>query len=147
MPIQQHIEELEITSKKPEIPDEGLRLLIIDDEVNVLEILSRSLVNRGYAVDTAKSGLEGLAKVAEIPYDLIICDVSMPGMSGIKFYQEIEKSKKEFTGKIIFTTGDVINGKTDTFIKETQCALLQKPFEIEDLLKTISEQIEETKGL
>ena len=58
------------------------RILVVDDTPMNVKLLHDLLEARGYAVETAGSGEEGLAKVAELHPDLVLLDVMMPGMSG-----------------------------------------------------------------
>ena len=60
------------------------RILMVDDEINSLKVLSSALRNSGYEVDTARSGEEGYATFIRGQYHLIISDHKMPGMSGEK---------------------------------------------------------------
>lgn len=67
------------------------RILIIDDEPEMQDILKQLLQDEGYAVDTALSGEEGVEKLVEISFDLVICDIMMPGMDGIKALEKIKQ--------------------------------------------------------
>lgn len=117
------------------------RLLIVDDEVNVLEILQRLLSRNGYSVDGAGNGLDGLILLENKRYDLIVCDISMPGMGGIQFFQEVNQRDPALAQRIIFTTGDLINKENEEFFAQTGCIPLQKPFEMDALLHIISETL------
>ena len=61
------------------------RLLIVDDEANMRHMLSLLLGRSGYTVDTASDGRDGLAKIAEVQYDVVLCDIKMPVMDGMAF--------------------------------------------------------------
>lgn len=58
------------------------RILIIDDEKQILNMLAQALGRKGVLVDTARSGQRGLEKIHAFPYDLVITDIKMPGISG-----------------------------------------------------------------
>ncbi len=119
------------------------RLLIVEDEQNVLEILQRLLSRNGYDIDGAENGLDGLIYLENQRYDLIVCDISMPGMGGIQFYQEVTRRDPVLAKKIIFTTGDLINKENEEFFVQTGCVLLQKPFNMDTLLQNVSELLRE----
>lgn len=123
---------------KERAPEKTYRLLILDDEENVLEILQRLLSRNGYYVDGAENGLDGLIYLENQHYDLIVCDISMPGMGGIQFYQEVKQRDPALAERIIFTTGDLINKTNEEFFAQTGCTLLQKPFEMDKLLQIVS---------
>ncbi len=60
----------------------GVRLLVVDDEPDLVEAVARGLRREGYAVDTARDGADALDKVALTPYDLVCLDLTMPGIDG-----------------------------------------------------------------
>lgn len=79
---------------------EGKKILIVDDEPDILEILSYNLRKEGYQVETANNGEEGLKKAGEILPDLIILDIMMPQMDGVEVCRNL-RSKREFDGTLI----------------------------------------------
>lgn len=62
----------------------GMRLLVVDDEVELAEAVARGLRREGYAVDVALDGDDALEKAALVPYDLICLDLTMPGIDGLE---------------------------------------------------------------
>ncbi len=113
------------------------RILIIDDEPNVQDVLAKSLASRGYSIQTAGDGEQGLAQLAKSPFDIILCDFRMPNFSGMDFYRRIQSEKPHLARKIIFITGDTANLATRRFIEENDLTILEKPFELPDLLQVI----------
>jgi PAS domain S-box-containing protein len=113
------------------------RVLILDDEPNVQDVLAKTLTSRGYMVDTSGNGEDGLARLAKTEYDVILCDFRMPGFSGMDFYRRIQSEKPHLASKIIFITGDTANLATRRFIEENDLTILEKPFELPDLLQAI----------
>jgi two-component system NtrC family sensor kinase len=113
------------------------RILIIDDEPNVQDVLAKSLASRGYSIQTAGDGEQGLAHLAKSPFDIILCDFRMPNFSGMDFYRRIQSEKPHLARKIIFITGDTANLSTRRFIEENDLTILEKPFELPDLLQVI----------
>jgi len=61
-----------------------MRILVVDDEADLVEALARGLRREGYAVDTALDGDEALAKASYTPYDLVCLDLTMPGLDGLE---------------------------------------------------------------
>ena len=116
-------------------------ILIIEDEVSVLEVLQRALMRKGYLVEGTRNGWEGLKYLETQNFDVILCDLHMPGMSGIEFYHEIEKKKPAMVNRLIFTTGDTVSPASQKFLKLTGAALLSKPFELEKLLAVIQQKV------
>jgi PAS domain S-box-containing protein len=113
------------------------RILIVDDEPNVQDVLAKSLTGRGYTVETAGSGEEGLARLVKSEFDVILCDFRMPGFSGMDFYRRIQSQSPALARRIIFITGDTANLATRRFIEENDLTILEKPFELPDLLQVI----------
>jgi len=70
------------------------KILIIDDEKEMLDLLSGFLSQRGYAVATASDGEEGLKKFDTEKPDLVICDIKMPRKDGFQFLKEVRVSRK-----------------------------------------------------
>ena len=60
-----------------------MRILLVDDEADLVDAIARGLRRNGYAVDMALNGEEALAKASWIPYDLICLDITMPGMDDV----------------------------------------------------------------
>ncbi len=71
-----------------------MRLLIVEDEPDMLDTLAEAMRGEGYAVDEAADGDEGLFKALEIDYDLIICDVMMPVHDGFELLRRVRRVKK-----------------------------------------------------
>jgi two-component system OmpR family response regulator len=82
-----------------------MRLLIVDDEENLLASLKRGLAAEGFAVDTATTGTEGLELARRTPYDCIILDIMLPGVNGFKFTQ-ILREERNWTPILMLTAKD-----------------------------------------
>lgn len=78
------------------------KILLIDDEMDILEILSYNLEKEGYNIYTATNGKEGIVKAKEILPDLILLDVMMPEKDGIETCQELRKIKELQKTLIVF---------------------------------------------
>ncbi len=124
-------------------PVNAARLLVIDDEVSVLEVVRRALQRQGCAVDTASNGTAGLAQISETSYDLILCDIRMPGMSGPDFYRQVAAREPQLAKRIIFTSGDTLSKTSRRFLEESNAPLLAKPFELDDLIGSVNSALAE----
>jgi two-component system, OmpR family, alkaline phosphatase synthesis response regulator PhoP len=78
-------------------------ILVVDDEKDIIELLSYNLTKEGFVVITARNGKEALEKVKQKP-DLIILDVMMPDLNGLQVVQELKKDKKTATIPVIMLT-------------------------------------------
>jgi two-component system alkaline phosphatase synthesis response regulator PhoP len=83
---------------------EPYKILLVDDEPDILEFLGYNLQKEGYEVHTCTNGKEGLAKAKEILPQLIILDVMMPEMDGIETCREIRQDKEMNNTLVIFLT-------------------------------------------
>lgn len=107
------------------------KLLIVDDDADIRQLLSDSLANRGYEVTTAETGEQGLATAMVTHPDLIILDVEMPGMDGIQTCQEIRKH--------LFTPVIFLSVRSETTDRVLGLGVggdnyLTKPFQIPELI-------------
>jgi len=75
----------------------GMRILVVDDEVELAEAVARGLRREGYAVDLAFDGPEALAKAELTPYDLVCLDLTMPGMDGLEVCQRLRDNPPDDT--------------------------------------------------
>lgn len=78
------------------------KILLIDDEPDILELLSYNLTKEGYLVETAKNGVEGIEKAKELIPDMILLDVMMPEKDGIETCQDLRNIKELEKTLIIF---------------------------------------------
>jgi CheY-like chemotaxis protein len=107
------------------------RLLIVDDDENLREALSAVLSERGRVVDTARDGIEAVAMIGENQYDLILSDLSMPGLDGPAFYDAVRSIDPGTTPRVIFMTGHADGGRYADFLKGTTEPMLEKPFKMD----------------
>jgi DNA-binding NtrC family response regulator len=124
---------------KPSAPAaQARRLLLIDDDFNLL--LALAVIFRlqlpSVTVSTAVSGPIGLHRVQQEQYDLIVCDVRMPGMDGLTFLQEVKKLP--FHPPVVLISGQ---GDPEIVARAQQhgaVAFIQKPFDRDQFLTTVA---------
>jgi len=116
------------------------RVLIIDDEPSIRAALRRFFMRRGWQVDEAPDGAEGLAVLlaAKADFAVVISDLKMPGCSGVELHDHIAAVAPELLERIIFSTGDVASKDAAEFVQRTRCTVLQKPFELRALEGIVS---------
>ncbi|MBP3820745.1 response regulator transcription factor [bacterium] len=111
------------------------RILIVDDDDDIRELLEFDVRSSGYFVDTAKDGLEGLNKALNNTYDLILLDVMMPKMNGFDVCKNIRNAKLSIP-ILMLTAKGTIEDKTSGF----DCGAddyLVKPFDVQEVLLRI----------
>ena len=114
----------------------GLRVLLVEDEPALAVAVSEALADAGFTVDRACDGEEGLTRLTEARYDLIVCDLKMPRIDGMQFYRAMAAATPALARRVIFVTGDVAGTDAERFLEETGCRWLSKPFRLGDLLRS-----------
>lgn len=108
-----------------------MRILIVEDEPDLLAALERMLRDEGYAVDTAGDGQEGLFKAESWGYDALILDLMLPGMDGWTLLRRLRQSKQ--VPVLILTARDAIGDRVHGLDLGADDYLI-KPFEREEML-------------
>ncbi len=104
-------------------------ILIIDDEIAILDLLTTSLTKNGFAVDVAENGEKGIKKIESRSYSLIFTDIKMPGLSGAQVVDYLKYVQKNMTPVV------GMSGTPWQLNKSEFDAVLAKPFSIKDFLK------------
>ncbi len=110
-------------------------ILLIDDEEIMREVISRLLSREGYAVQTAPTADEGLAKLRDEPFDLVLLDLMLPGKSGLQALEEILEFDPDIVVVMISAYASVENAVQAT--KAGAFDFVTKPFKNEELLHLI----------
>jgi two-component system NtrC family sensor kinase len=113
----------------------GARVLVVEDEPALAVAVAEALSDAGFVVDRAGDGEEGLSRLAEQSYELIVCDLKMPRIDGVQFYRAMAAATPALARRVIFVTGDVAGTDAERFLAETGCRWLSKPFRLGDLLR------------
>lgn len=113
------------------------KILVIDDEENIRELLSRELNKKGYFVETARDGLDGLRKAMEHYYDLVITDIRMPNVGGLDCLQILKKVNPDIFFMII--TGFPVEENLKEILERDSYPCVKKPFDLPCFLETIDE--------
>ena len=123
------------------MPDE--RILVADDETDVLNMCLRALALEGYQVCGAHNGLEAVEMVRERKFDLLLTDIKMPGMTGLQAFQSIRRHDPDIVGVAI--TG---YGAVDTAIQALKLGMadfLLKPFSLDELSAAIARALKKQR--
>jgi CheY-like chemotaxis protein len=118
------------------------KILVVEDEPAICQVCLRTLTAEGYEVDIAVNGAIAQDMLAEKDYDLCLIDLRTPIMNGKELYQHILDEHPGFTGKIIFTTGDVLDEKLASLLNGSKRPYLPKPFTPEELRSIVKEALE-----
>ena len=121
------------------------RILVADDDVDFLSAIRAVLEFGGFRVDTAENGEKALKEVKRRKYDLLVLDVVMPKVDGVKLFQMVRKSKKYNDVPVIFVSGHAIWTELDDVKKELVKraeGYIQKPFKTKAFLETVRKLLE-----
>ena len=121
-------------------------VLLLEDDGPYATILKEYLEAFNYSVTVVRDGVQGLKKVMERDFDLVICDLLMPNLPGDMFYMAVAKVKPHLSSRFIFITGHQNDPNVAQFIRETKALALYKPFEMHVLLETIAATFKGSRG-
>ena len=121
---------------------EGKRLLIVDDEVDILDLLGDVLTSEGYAVDTAPSAEAALELIHANIYDAAILDFNLPDMDGVMLHRQIRQKDPELAKRSVFMSGLVQSDTNLGYYAAQGAGFLSKPFDIEDVLVAVRNLID-----
>lgn len=117
------------------------RVLVIDDEPLVGKAVSRAL-SREHDVEVLVSARAALAKLqAGEQFDIILCDLMMPEMTGMELWTEVKGLSPELSARIVFLTGGAFTPQARAFVDATKNLVLDKPFEPKKLRAVVEERV------
>ena len=128
-------------------------VLVVEDEPTVARLIADVLEDEGMRVDVLFDGREALERAARESYDLVICDMKMPGLDGQHFYRSLARNDNSLRERFLFVTGDVMAAHTREFLRRNKLPHVAKPFRVEELtekvhavLETQSQMLEKDSG-
>ncbi|MDI1481764.1 response regulator [Polyangium sp. y55x31] len=109
------------------------RVLLVDDEPFIVTSIRR-LLGTEHEVIAVSNGLEALAAVeAGARFDVVLCDVRMPGMNGFELYERLLVTAPEVAKQIVFFTGAAFTSEVRAFFARVENLLLEKPYDPSEL--------------
>jgi DNA-binding NtrC family response regulator len=121
----------------------GARILVVDDEPGIAEVLAEVFQLDGHVVVMVGNGEEALEKLVVEQYDLILSDVRMPDLDGPALYREVERRNPDLLQRFIFLTGDIMSPETSQFLAQTGVPCLSKPFTLEMVREAVQRVLSE----
>ncbi|MFW5868745.1 MAG: hybrid sensor histidine kinase/response regulator, partial [Armatimonadota bacterium] len=129
-------------SEKSPTPDGSVEVLFIDDEPSLCALVDEYLSRRGHSVTVVQTGEEGLEKAVEGDFDVIVCDMRLPGISGEDVCMGLLDRKPEAAERIVVATGDVLSPQTQSFFDRSGLPHIHKPFKLNQLEAAIARIME-----
>ncbi len=123
---------------RPVGPARALKVVVIDDEALVARTLTRALEH--CTVEAFQDGAAGLARLrtGEAP-DVVLCDLMMPGTTGIEVYEQLEKARPEVAARLVFITGGAFTPQAEEFLARHEVPLLAKPFDLSGIRRVVEQ--------
>ena len=118
------------------------RILVVDDEQPVLDLLHDVLTGEGYVVDTALTGAEGLKLVRERLYDAVILDFSLPDMNGVSMHHQIRLMDEDLAKSTLFISGMTQSETQLDYYYTATAGFIEKPFDIQTILATVRDLLD-----
>jgi two-component system NtrC family sensor kinase len=104
------------------------RVLVVDDEPEIAELLREMLEGAGYEVASAGSGRDALALLGTARFDAIVSDLHMPDVDGAALWREVRTREPRLARRMLFVTGDTLSPSVRQFLDRARCEGLVKPF-------------------
>ena len=122
-----------------QVPMPPKKILIVDDEQEICDLVQEGLRDAGYQVETATTGKEGLEKAVRQKPDLIILDLHLPDMDGVNLYQELKNTQEHRETPVVFLTGLAQGTEPQRGNLESRIpySILPKPASVEEIEKEI----------
>ena len=114
-----------------------LRILLVDDEVELAQTLAELLEPDGSDVDIAANGAIALEKLHKREFDVIVSDLRMPVLDGPGLYEALGRELPSYLNKIIYVTGDTLSTHVQAFLKQYPVPVIEKPYRLSDVKKAI----------
>lgn len=114
------------------------RVLVVDDEAEIADLVRDLLEGAGHEVATAESGAVALAMLAEVRFDAIVSDLHMPEIDGAVLWREVRARDAALARRMLFVTGDTLSPSVRQFLDDTRCPGLAKPFSKAELLTQVA---------
>jgi signal transduction histidine kinase/CheY-like chemotaxis protein len=116
---------------------EGANVLVVEDEPTVARLIADVLEDEGMRVTVLLDGREALESAKRESFDLVICDMKMPGLDGQHFYRSLDRAGNPLRERFLFVTGDIIGAQTREFLERHRLPHVAKPFRVEELTEKV----------
>lgn len=124
---------------------QDIKILIVDDEVEIQKILSKILVREGYVVQTAGDGLEALKIIRKMKPDIILLDIMMPKLDGIETLKRIKALSRDMIVMMITAYGGIKTAREA--MRFGAYDYITKPFDMDFIYQIIEESLKENENL
>ncbi len=122
-------------------PRRKWRVLIVDDEEDIVKLIAVFIGEMGFDVMPAKDGREALTIIESFKPDIVVSDIHMPEIDGDELYRKMVVTTPSYAKRFVFMTGSGIDAQLTQFLNNTGCVILTKPFDFQELANVIERKI------
>ena len=117
-----------------------MRILLIDDNLDIIKLLTKVFLVKGHEISTAVNGKEGLELIKNEEWDTILLDIAMPELSGLEVIEDLEKNNLLKKKTIwIFSAASITDDEINELVKRGVNGIIRKPIRLKELFATITE--------
>ena len=125
-------------------PDGSVKkILVVEDEPAISSVCHRVLTDEGFEVEIAANGQVAQGMIEAEQYDFYLIDIRTPAMDGKELYNWLKEKHPQMANRVVFTTGDVMSGDTESFLEQAARPFLPKPFTLDELRTIMREALKE----
>jgi PAS domain S-box-containing protein len=122
------------------------RIMVVEDEEEIGEMLADTLRRDGHTTLVATSGRDALAQLDEHDVDMIISDLRMPDMDGPALYRELSRLRPTLAARTLFVTGDTLAADVTEFLSDTEASVIEKPIEPAEVRRRVQDLLARPPG-
>ena len=145
LPIGETAQNASDAQKVPHAKSKERRVLVVDDEIDVAELIGEILSRDGFSVDIVHSGIEALTHLEAGRYDLVLSDLNMPEMDGSELFQVLSDRHPDLVKRTGFITGDTMGGASQKMLREANRPFMEKPVTPSELRRLVQELLDQTE--
>jgi len=123
-------------------PHTAVTILLIDNEPSFVSALARLLRRDGSTVDTAADGHAALTQLQAHRYDVVLCDLHMPGLEGAEFYDILSHQHAYLRQRVLFLTGDTLGAASTAFLEQCGQPWVYKPYDAATIRSAIQRMLQ-----
>jgi two-component system NtrC family sensor kinase len=125
-------------------PRVSARILVLDTEAALAALICETLCAEGHQAVAALDAKEALDRLTGEPFDLLVSDAALPGLSGDRLAREVGRIRPKLLDRILLTTGDWVSHEPEAVARRLGAGLLRKPFELDELRRVVRKRLRET---
>ena len=136
-PVVAEADDATLVEAPDDAPRVSARILVVDTEAALAALICETLTAEGHRTVAAHDASELLDRLTGEPFDLLVSDAALPGLSGDRLAREVARVRPDLLDRILLTTGDWVSREPEAVARRLGAGLLRKPFELEELRRIV----------